>query len=420
MSAPHGNERTLDGRLLLNPLQEQSLWAEIAGTDGRMATLLEGPRHRLAAMAMEAHELLCAYAPRLLRESARSGWQQDAAAFSNWLAAFDETCRTGNLLSAARLPLELIPLLEIRDGNPAPAAAAGRLRPHTAPCSALFSRPGARGGRPLSDSPPPRSTSTRPRTHRRNSPPALSGAGSRLAANPSARLLVVTQDASRRRGEIERAFLKHTGPPLPPLFEFSLGVPLSQVALPHERSSAAALALRAACRARTRLAALHRPAAASAAGINRARKRICARSAAALWSSRNGPWRLYRPARRIRRLPAAWVERMTRSSTPAGTEFIAPRRKAPARLGRTGSAVARCRRHGLVAQSAFERRIPGRPPLAPGPGNLRLAGLRWPPHSLAGISLRFVPRTGRNPLCPRVPRRAHPDRRPGRVGGPHR
>jgi probable DNA repair protein len=39
--------------------------------------------------------------------------------------------------------------------------------------------------------------------------------------------LVVTQDASARRGEIERAFQRHTGP----AFEFSLGLPLSQVAL---------------------------------------------------------------------------------------------------------------------------------------------------------------------------------------------
>ena len=105
-------ERSRDGRLLLNPTQEQSLWAEIAGADGRLATLLEGPRHRLAALAMEAHELLCGYAPQFLRPSARAAWQQDAAAFSNWLAAFDQACRAGNSISTSRLALELIPLLE--------------------------------------------------------------------------------------------------------------------------------------------------------------------------------------------------------------------------------------------------------------------------------------------------------------------
>src|ERR1035438_2042048 len=81
-------KRTFDGRLLLNPLQEQSLWAELAGADRQMDTVLEGPRPRLAALAIEAHELLCSYAPRFLRENARSGWQQDAAAFSNWLIVF--------------------------------------------------------------------------------------------------------------------------------------------------------------------------------------------------------------------------------------------------------------------------------------------------------------------------------------------
>ena len=47
-----------------------------------------------------------------LKRKARAGWDQDAAAFSDWLAHFDEICRAGNLVSAARLPLELIEPLE--------------------------------------------------------------------------------------------------------------------------------------------------------------------------------------------------------------------------------------------------------------------------------------------------------------------
>ena len=46
-----------------------------------------------------------------------------------------------------------------------------------------------------------------------------------------ARLLVVTQDAAQRRGEIERAFLKHAGPAASARFEFSLGIPLIQAGL---------------------------------------------------------------------------------------------------------------------------------------------------------------------------------------------
>jgi hypothetical protein len=104
--------RALDGRLLLSSTQEQALWADIAAADGRLVALLEGPRYRLAALAMEAHELLCIHAPKYLRTSARAGWQNDAAAFSRWLTAFDETCRSGNLLSAARLPIELLAKLQ--------------------------------------------------------------------------------------------------------------------------------------------------------------------------------------------------------------------------------------------------------------------------------------------------------------------
>ena len=76
-----------DPRLLLNPVQEQAIWAEIAGAGQHTAALLEGPRHRLAALAVEAHELLAVYAPRLLSRTARRAWQQDAAAFSDWLNA---------------------------------------------------------------------------------------------------------------------------------------------------------------------------------------------------------------------------------------------------------------------------------------------------------------------------------------------
>ena len=58
----------------------------------------------------------------------------------------------------------------------------------------------------------------------------------RLAANPDARLLVVTQDVAQRRGEIERAFLSirapdWSAPGSAQTFEFSLGVPLGQIAL---------------------------------------------------------------------------------------------------------------------------------------------------------------------------------------------
>jgi probable DNA repair protein len=218
-------QRTADARLLLNPAQEQALWVEIASRDRSLATLLEGPCHRLATLAMEAHELLCSYAPQFLRTSARASWRQDAAAFSGWLAAFDEACRAGSLISPSRLPHELIPLLQADPAVRQPLLLAGfdRILPMQ---RSLFEAWGtwleAAQGEPAAE------------VHFHAAADAQAElvacviwCGRQLAVNPSARLLVVTQAASARRGEIERAFLQHTGP----AFEFSLGVPLSQVTL---------------------------------------------------------------------------------------------------------------------------------------------------------------------------------------------
>jgi len=226
-------EHTSDGRLLLNRTQEQSLWANLAATEGRMATLLEGPRYRLAALAMEAHELLCSHASGFLRTPARSGWQNDAASFSRWLAAFDETCRTGDLLSPARLPIDILQIFENSSGMPErpPLLIAGFDR--ILPVQRAFLD--AWGAWQEAVSGPP---AAQIHFHVADDDQAELAAcalwcRSKLAANSRTRLLVVTQNAAAKRGQIERAFLEHTGSTPSPSFEFSLGVPLSQVALPH-------------------------------------------------------------------------------------------------------------------------------------------------------------------------------------------
>ncbi len=227
--------RSVDGRLLLNATQEQALWAGIAAVDGPLATLLEGPRYRLAALAMEAHGLLASHAPRYLRAAARSGWQNDAAAFSRWLSKFDEACRAADLLSPAQLPLELLPLLESPansgSGGERPAlllAGFDRILPVQ---RAIFDawgacREAAAGAR-----------AELVQFHTCADEQAELAACARwcteqLEADPQARLLVVTQDAAKRRGQMERAFLAQARQRVSPRFEFSLGVPLSQVALP--------------------------------------------------------------------------------------------------------------------------------------------------------------------------------------------
>jgi len=223
-------ERGMDGRLLLNPAQEEALWVGIAAQDQSLATLLQGPRQRLAALAMEAHGLLCSYAPRFLRKETRNAWEQDDATFSGWLEDFDETCRAGNLISPSRLPHELIPLLKADPAERPPLLLAGfdRIMPVQ---RSLFDAWGtwreAALGEPASE------------VHFHAAADAQAELAAcaiwcsrRLAADPSSRLLVVTQAASTRRGEIERAFLAHcASAAAAPIFEFSLGVPLSRVGL---------------------------------------------------------------------------------------------------------------------------------------------------------------------------------------------
>jgi ATP-dependent helicase/nuclease subunit B len=222
--------RAFDGRLLLNPAQEQSLWAEIAGRGRQPATLLDGPRHRLAALAMEAHELLATHAPQYLRPGTRSAWQQDAAVFSAWLTWFDETCRDGQLLSPSRLPLELITLLENKDAASRPpllAAGFDRILPVQRSLFNAWSEwrePAA--GEPATNV----ACYETADTHAELMTCAM-WCKRHIAANANARLLVVTQDASTRRGEIERAFQRVLGSRTLPPFEFSLGIPLRRAPL---------------------------------------------------------------------------------------------------------------------------------------------------------------------------------------------
>ncbi len=221
-----------DDRAVLNLLQEQSIWAGIAAAAAPQAAALAGSRERLAALAMEAHRLLCDYAPRFLDPRTRAGWAQDAAAFSTWLAEFDAICRQGKLISAARLPLELKAALQANSAARPPLLLAGfdRLLPAQ---RELFD---AWGG--WSEAAPGESAK-RIAFHEAADPAQELAAcalwcKSRLAADPGARLLVVAQDVRERRGEMERAFLRFASESaedakFSELFEFSLGVPLSQV-----------------------------------------------------------------------------------------------------------------------------------------------------------------------------------------------
>jgi probable DNA repair protein len=233
----HGAERFLDSRVVLNTLQEQSLWARIVAHAAPEAVQLAGAGDRLAALAMEAHHLLCDYAPQLLKDSARIGWDRDPGAFSGWLTAFNELCRDSRLVSAARVPFELNAELEADTVERPPLLLAGfdRVLPTQ---QKLF---GAWGAGDAVREAPLGATAAQVEFHLAADPAAELAAcalwsKARLASDPHARLLVITQDARKRRGEIERGFLRYLGtdetsPDAARLLEFSLGVPLGQVAL---------------------------------------------------------------------------------------------------------------------------------------------------------------------------------------------
>jgi ATP-dependent helicase/nuclease subunit B len=221
-------DRGGDG-LLLNALQEESLWCRIIRDSGHTEGWTDPPRRRLARLAMEAHELLCAHASHLLRPAARSGWQQDHRAFSGWLSEFDDACRAGGLISASRVPFELVSLLEREDGRRPALVLAGfdRLLPIQ---QSVFDA----WGEWRSIAPGEAAASVRfysAATEQAELSACARWCSRYLAAKPLGRVLVVAQDASRHRGEIERALLKPDAGAGPLRFEFSLGVPLLDVGL---------------------------------------------------------------------------------------------------------------------------------------------------------------------------------------------
>jgi ATP-dependent helicase/nuclease subunit B len=217
-------------RMLLNPAQEQTLWTSILARETHLATLLEGPRQRLAALAIDAHQLLCSWAPRYLHPAARASWDRDAAAFSRWLATFDAECTRNRVLSPARLPLELIDLLASDHAPRSPLLLVGfdRLLPlHRE----LFNAWG--NWREVSPATPAQQVDFYSAPDEAAELAACaSWCAQQLAQNPKVRLLVLTQDIAARRGAIERAFLRTARAVSAPQFEFSLGIPLAQVPLP--------------------------------------------------------------------------------------------------------------------------------------------------------------------------------------------
>ena len=223
------DSRNREGLLVLNPAQEQAIWASIIHNYKHLPTTLPASVRRLATMAVNAHELLCSYAPELLDGSARTGWDQDAAAFSEWLSQFNEYCRRNHVISTSRLAIEILESLKVEPSprNPLRLAGFDRLLPVQ---RALFESWGqweSVAQERIADDLHLYFASDR----RQEIEACALWCYRRIEKDPHSRLLVIAQELMQRRGQIERVFLQ-----LRPLgarsnFEFSLGVPLSQVPL---------------------------------------------------------------------------------------------------------------------------------------------------------------------------------------------
>lgn len=214
-------ERVPDARLLLAPLQEESLWATLVADEPQMA--LEGPRARMGKLAMEAHALLAAYAPEQLEPKERLGWQADQGSFSRWLAEFDRRCADDQILSSARLPLELLHLLETDSTTERPALLLigfDRIQPVQRRLLDVWGR----WQELVSENQATEIDFYEAEDEDAELTACARWCRARLDADPEARLMVIAQNLVRQRGLVERSFLRYCGP----RFEFSLGVPLAQ------------------------------------------------------------------------------------------------------------------------------------------------------------------------------------------------
>jgi ATP-dependent helicase/nuclease subunit B len=218
-------KRARDGRLALSPQQELLLWRRIVGASGLPASLLDGPRRKLAGLAMEAHALICAYAPQYLDARRRAGWDQDAATWSGWLEEFDAACRDRAAVSAERVALEMPSLLDAREQRP-PLVLAGfdRLTPSQLGVLNAWGE-----WRQVTAGEPAKSVAFY-RAADASTELAACAAWCRqiLEAGPERRVLVITQNVAEQRGEMERAFLRENERGADLRFEFSLGIPLRQ------------------------------------------------------------------------------------------------------------------------------------------------------------------------------------------------
>lgn len=220
--------RNREGRMLLQPLQERSLWMRAIEGSRNGEAMLSG--RRLAGMAQSAYRLLCAYAPDSLAVSARRGWTNDAAVFSEWMDAFDKLCREEDAISASRLPLEFAAMLrreEKTEVNP-PLLLIGFDRVTQAQRLLLEA-----WGDWKADASELAGAAryVAARDAETEVEACVGWIRERLGESSAARLMVIVPNLAERRGPMERALRSDAAGSAAIDFEFTLGMPLQRMSL---------------------------------------------------------------------------------------------------------------------------------------------------------------------------------------------
>jgi len=223
-------ERSRMGVMLLNPLQEQTLWERVIGKSQTGQGLLHATQ--LAAAAQQAYRLLASFAPEALRPAARSGWAGDAATFSGWMTDFDARCRGEAVISPSRIALDLVDVLVEEARHDRPALLLVGFDRLTRAQRSVLNTWGKWETEEADEMavPPATGQFLSSRDAAAEMAACVAWLRGKLAEDPKARLMVVTPGLRERRGELERALLNAADEQGKPLeFEFSLGVPLGRL-----------------------------------------------------------------------------------------------------------------------------------------------------------------------------------------------
>jgi probable DNA repair protein len=218
----------VESRLLLNPIQQHSIWRRIVSGDDSVSAL--SSNDTLAELAASAYELLCLHNGRpRLREFNLSA---DTRAFQRWAESFDRTCARNGWIASAQLPAALSDLLA--EGSlplPDPGLLLvdfDALAPAHADLFDSIHRAGFDVDRHKTSAAARSANLYSAADDAREMRAAAVWAQRVLAENPAASIAVVVPDLAQRRGQLDRVFSEV----LPGgLHEFSLGRPLAETAL---------------------------------------------------------------------------------------------------------------------------------------------------------------------------------------------